>query len=116
MKAVAQQKACPIQMLAVRDALDILSGKWKISIIGALSLGGKYRFKELEREVTGITAKMLSKELQDLEINELVHRTVLDTKPVTVEYELTPYGKTLENVIKTLADWGVQHRSRMMKK
>jgi DNA-binding HxlR family transcriptional regulator len=116
MKAVTQQKACPIQMRAVRDSLDILGGKWKISIIGALAFGGKHRFMELEREVTGITPKMLSKELQDLEINKLVTRTVLDTKPVTVEYQLTDYGATLENVLKTLADWGTQHRTRMMKK
>ena len=116
MRAVMQQKACPIQMLAVRDSLDILGGKWKISIIGALALGGKHRFKELEREVTGITPKMLSKELQDLEINELVSRTVLDTKPVTVEYELTDYGSSLRNVIETLADWGTQHRARIMKR
>ena len=113
---VLEQKACPTKMLAVRDALDILSGKWKISIIGALALGGKHRFKELEREVTGITPKMLSKELQDLEINELVSRTVLDTKPVTVEYELTEYGNSLENVVETLAAWGTQHRARIMKK
>ena len=116
MKVCLEPKACPTQMLAVRDALDILGGKWKISIIGALALGGKHRFKELEREVSGITPKMLSKELQDLEINELVSRTVLDTKPVTVEYELTEYGNSLKNVIKTLAEWGTLHRLRIIKK
>ena len=59
MKICLEPKACPTQMLAVRDALDILSGKWKISIIGALALGGKHRFKELEREVMGINPIIL---------------------------------------------------------
>jgi DNA-binding HxlR family transcriptional regulator len=60
--------------------------------------------------VEGISNKMLSKELKDLEINKLLKRTVLDTQPVTVEYQLTEYGLTLKNVIDTLADWGAEHR------
>jgi DNA-binding HxlR family transcriptional regulator len=59
---------------------------------------------------------MLSKELKELEINELVKRTVLDTKPVTVEYELTSYGGSLERVITELVSWGVKHRRRIFKK
>jgi len=106
---------CTSQLLAVRDAMDILNGKWKISILGSLRFGKK-RFKELQRDVNGIAAKMLSKELRDLEVNELVTRTVYDTKPVTVEYELTSYGKTLERVIKELADWGSIHRQRIIRK
>lgn len=105
---------CSGKMLAVRDALDILSGKWKIQIIGVLSLAGKHRFKELERQVIGISPKMLSKELQELEQNELVRRTVLDTKPIMVEYELTAYGNSLNDVIKTLMEWGENHRKRIM--
>ncbi len=76
--------ACSKHILAVRDALDILSGKWKLPIISALIFSDK-RFKEMEREIPGITAKMLSKELKDLEMNDLVQRTVYDTMPVTVE-------------------------------
>jgi len=108
-------KACSAQMLAVSDAMDILSGKWKITIISALRFG-KRRFKELQREIEGITAKMLSKELRDLEMNELVSRTVYDTIPVTVEYELTAYGKTLDKVIQELALWGSNHRKRIIRK
>ncbi|MFC0182223.1 DNA-binding transcriptional regulator, HxlR family [Pseudarcicella hirudinis] len=104
---------CGAHLMAIRDALDILNGKWKIAIIGSLSFR-KMRFMDLMREVEGITAKMLSKELKDLEVNELVKRTVYDTKPVTVEYELTTYGKSLEKVINELADWGTQHRKRIM--
>ena len=106
---------CSKQLLAINDALDLLRGKWKIQVIGALTFGKK-RFKEVQREIPGITAKMLSKELKDLEINELVLRTVHNTTPVTVEYELTEYGQTLEKVIEELRAWGVKHRKRIIKK
>jgi len=102
------------RVLAIRDAVELLGGKWKIQIIGTLLFRGKMRFMDLLREVDGVAAKMLSKELQDLEVNQLIKRTVLNTKPVTVEYEITEYGKTLEQVLRTLVDWGVQHRKKIM--
>lgn len=106
---------CKARIRSVRDTLDILGGKWKISIIGALSFGKK-RFMELQRDLEGIGAKMLSKELRELEINELVTRTVYNTKPVTVEYELTDYGKTLQDIIGAMMEWGENHRKRIIKK
>jgi len=106
---------CKTQLRAVYDTMDLLSGKWKIAVIGSLSFLGKRRFMELQREVEGVGAKMLSKELRELELNGLVRRTVYDTKPVTVEYELTPYGKTLESIIQEMSKWGTQHRRRIMK-
>lgn len=106
---------CGSRIIAVRDALDILSGKWKLPIIISLLYGSK-RFKEMERDITGITAKMLSKELKDLEMNQLVKRTVYDTMPVSVEYALTEYGETLKKVIGELYDWGSQHRKRILGK
>lgn len=99
-------------LMPVSDALYVLSGKWKLQIIIALGHGNK-RFKELQREVQGITAKMLSKELREMEMNELVTRTVYDTTPVTVEYELTKYSKSLDKIIMALAEWGIQHRKRI---
>lgn len=72
------------RVMGIRDAIDVLSGKWKIQIIGTLLFRGKMRFMDLMREVDGIAAKMLSKELQDLEAHQLVKRTVLETKPITV--------------------------------
>lgn len=108
-------EACGKHILAVRDALDILSGKWKLPIISALIFADR-RFKEMEREIPGITAKMLSKELKDLEMNDLVQRTVYDTMPVTVEYSLTEYGRTLRSVIDELHNWGTQHRKRILGK
>lgn len=103
------------RMLAIGDAMDVLGGKWRIPIVGALSFGGKMRFTDLLRSVPGIGAKMLSKELQDLEANQLLTRTVKQTKPITVEYEMTPYGLTLNNVICEIVSWGVTHREKIMK-
>jgi DNA-binding HxlR family transcriptional regulator len=106
---------CNKHILAVQDALDVLSGKWKLPIIISLIFGDK-RFKQMEREIEGITAKMLSKELKELEMNQLVKRTVYDTMPVTVEYSLTDYGKTLKKLIEELHIWGAKHRKRIMSK
>lgn len=108
-------KECVEYIRPVRDVLDIINGKWKLPILIALSLGNK-RFKELERDVEGITPRMLSKELRDLEINELVIRTVFDTFPVTVEYSLSDYGKTLDSVIEALREWGKNHRNKLFGK
>jgi DNA-binding HxlR family transcriptional regulator len=105
---------CKGHLLAVHDTLDLLNGKWKIAIISSLSFNDKRRFGELQRDVNGIGAKMLSKELRDLETNGLVKRTVFDTKPVTVEYELTDYGRTLEEIILAMSKWGHQHRQRII--
>ena len=106
--------ACTMHHLAIRDTMDILNGKWKIRIIGALSFGAR-RFMELKGSIDGIAAKMLSKELQDLELNGLVSRTVLNTKPISVAYDLTDYGHSLKPIIESIAAWGKQHRDKVIK-
>jgi DNA-binding HxlR family transcriptional regulator len=58
---------------------------------------------------------MLSKELQDLEMNKLISREVLDTKPIGVEYSITKYGHTFQEVIEALRDWGSKHRKEIIK-
>jgi len=98
------------QIMAVHDAMDVLNGKWKISIISSVCYYNKRRFSDILNDVKGISNKMLSKELKELEMNQLIKRTVLDTQPVTVLYQLTEYGKTLQTIIDTLADWGTAHR------
>ncbi|MFN8251888.1 MAG: helix-turn-helix domain-containing protein [Ferruginibacter sp.] len=112
---VHNAKQCQAHLLPVRDALEFLSGKWKLPIIVSLSFGNK-RFREMANEIDGITDKMLSKELRDLEQNLLVKRTVYDSVPVKVEYSLTDYGSSLDTVVDALRAWGVQHRKRIMKK
>jgi len=104
---------CTKVVLPVKDALDILNGKWKLPIIIALTFGKK-RFKQMQREIPGITSKMLSKELKELEINELAARHVYDTVPVSIEYELTSYGRTLKPLIDELHEWGAKHRKRII--
>ncbi|MES2565551.1 MAG: helix-turn-helix domain-containing protein [Bacteroidota bacterium] len=104
---------CTKHLLPVKDALDILSGKWKLQIILSLTFGKK-RFKQIQREIPGLTPKMLSKELKELEINELASRHVYDTSPVSIEYEITPYGKTLRPLIEELEKWGSKHRKRII--
>lgn len=101
---------CQVRMQAISDTMSILSGKWKFHILGTLMEGNKLGFMDLMREIEGIGSKMLSKELQDLEANHLVNRTVMDTKPITVEYSLTEYGATLEPIIDELAKWGAEYR------
>jgi DNA-binding HxlR family transcriptional regulator len=107
-------ETCNASVAAVKDALYVLNGKWKLPLIVALATGSK-RFNEIQRSLDGITPKILSKELRELEMNEFVTRTVFPTVPVSVMYELTPYSKTLEKVITELKNWGTQHRERIVK-
>ncbi len=102
------------ELQAIQDTLDIVSGRWKMQII-ALLCNGEFRYSELEKGLPKITPRMLSKELKDLEINELVIRKVYDTLPVKVTYQLTDYGYTLVPLIIELTNWGKQHRERIMK-
>ena len=96
----------------VRDSLDVLSGKWKLPIIVALTFGEK-RFTEIAKEVHGISDRMLSKELRDLELNGLVMRNIEDSYPVKVTYALTPHSKTLRSVIESLKNWGIMHKKKL---
>ncbi|OOQ56560.1 winged helix-turn-helix transcriptional regulator [Mucilaginibacter pedocola] len=98
------------EIMAVHDAMDVLSGKWKISIISSICYYNQRRFSDILTDVDGISNKMLSKELKELEVNKLIKRTVLDTQPVTVQYNLTEYGLTLQTIINNLAEWGIKHR------
>ncbi len=102
--------ACSGVLLSFRDAMETIGGKWKSLILLSLGFKGTMRFGELQRMHNGIPAKTLSKELKDLEQNGLVKRTVLDTMPVTVQYEITPYGRTLEKLLMDLRAWGMDHR------
>ena len=108
-----QPEECKGMLLPVRDALDVLNGKWKLPIIAALLFGTK-RFRQLAREIDGITDKMLSKELKDLELNQLISRTVHDSYPPVVEYSITEHGLTLTHVLQELQKWGSEHRRKIM--
>jgi len=106
---------CPKTMLSISDALEAVEGRWKLLILFSLSESPK-RFKQIAREVSGITDKTLSKELKSLEANKLVLRAVYDTFPPTVEYSITPHGLSLEKVIDELHFWGLAHRKKVIGK
>ncbi|WP_281232790.1 winged helix-turn-helix transcriptional regulator [Flavobacterium gelatinilyticum] len=102
------------EMMAVQDSMDVLNGKWKIAVISSICFYNKRRFSDILNDVAGISNKMLSKELKELEVNKLVKRTVLDTHPVTIQYELTAHGKTLQTIIQNLTEWGIEHRKKII--
>jgi DNA-binding HxlR family transcriptional regulator len=99
---------------AVRDTLDVVGGKWKLVILTALR-ERKYRFKELSRALN-ISPSILSKELQEMEMDKLVTRTVYNTTPQTVEYEVTEYSKTLSEVLQAMRNWGELHHETIVGK
>lgn len=115
-KNFPSKENCKMQIMAVHDAMDVLNGKWRISILAVLCYRNKRRFSDILADVDGISNKMLSKELKDMEVNQLVTRTVLDTQPITVQYELTEYGQELQTVIKNLSAWGAKHRKKIIGK
>ncbi|MCW3086208.1 MAG: ytcD 1 [Bacteroidetes bacterium] len=106
--------ACTARLTSLDDALYVIGGKWKLKIIIALHDGAK-RFNELQRTVLGISARVLSNELKDLEMNGFVKRKVQPDIPVTVTYEVTEYSHTLQNVLDALSEWGIKHRAKIRK-
>ncbi|MCW3169731.1 helix-turn-helix transcriptional regulator [Chryseobacterium sp. 09-1422] len=102
---------CSQSLSSVEDALYVIGGKWKLKIIIALQEHGNIRFNELQRIVAGISARVLSNELKDLELNGFVKRIVhAEQTPVVVEYISTDYSKTLKTVIMSLSEWGRTHK------
>jgi DNA-binding HxlR family transcriptional regulator len=106
-------KECKAGLNAIGDALYAIGGKWKLKIIVALMESGNKRFNELQRSVQGISARVLSNELKQLEMNGFVRRNVYSKMPVVVEYELTDYSNTLADVLRALHDCGASHREKI---
>ncbi|WP_104381660.1 helix-turn-helix domain-containing protein [Sphingobacterium sp. HMA12] len=103
-------------ILALKDGIELLSGKWKFCILRNLQDQGTMRFKELQEMAQGISPKVLSKELQELEDNLLISRTVNNTRPVTVSYALTAHAKETEEVVNALIKFGLKHRDKIKAK
>lgn len=114
-KIAHNSEACTTSITAVKDALYVLNGKWKLPLIIAL-LDGPKRFKDIQRALGEITPRVLSKELKELELNEFIERKVYTGTPVLVTYSLTGYSESLDKVLTELRQWGMQHRQRIMKK
>ncbi|GAB3506562.1 winged helix-turn-helix transcriptional regulator [Emticicia fontis] len=104
---------CGKNLDAAEDALYVVGGKWTLRIMIAL-LSGHTRFNVLQRTLKGISARVLSGELKDLEINGLVKRVVdANQKPVVVEYIPTEYSTSLKEIISSLTDWGIKHKKKI---
>ena len=103
---------CTKILTAVSDALYVIGGKWKLMIIIAMARGNN-RFSELQRQVNGISARVLSSELKELEMNGFIVKKVSVGYPVMIEYQLLPYSQTLEEVVGAMTKWGIQHREKI---
>lgn len=103
---------CNTVLAAVSDALYAIGGKWKLMIIIAMARGNK-RFTEIQRQVNGISARVLSSELKELELNGFIIKKVSVGYPVSIEYELLPYSHTLEELVGAMTRWGMQHRQKI---
>lgn len=94
---------CPVAF-----TVSILHGKWKLLILSKL-LEGTKRFKELEREVTGITSRMLIHELKELEEKKIIRRKVYPEVPPRVEYSINESAISLKDIVESIQHWGMQH-------
>ncbi|OMP77376.1 MULTISPECIES: helix-turn-helix domain-containing protein [unclassified Chitinophaga] len=92
-----------------QDALYVLSGKWRMPVVLALH-NGLRRYREIAQSIPGITFAMLSKELQMMELNNLVERREDPDFPRNVEYRLTAYCESLYPIVESLIHWGREHR------
>ncbi|MFB3165507.1 winged helix-turn-helix transcriptional regulator [Neobacillus sp. 179-J 1A1 HS] len=97
------------ELCRVDDALGILVGKWKPIILLHLLKNGTQRFSELKRSVPGITQKMLTNQLRELEDEDIIHRVVYPQVPPKVEYSITEYGRSLEPILEAMHQWGTNH-------
>ena len=101
------KQSCPS-----RPVFDRLGERWTGLVLLALR-GGTMRFNELRRRIEGVSQKMLTQTLRGLERDGLVVRTVYPTVPVTVEYELTPLGRSLGEAVDVLREWAYTHLDEM---
>ena len=92
--------SCPVEA-----AISLIAGKWKCVILFHL-LDGTMRFNEIRRRLPGLTQRMLTNQLRELEADGLIVRQVYAQVPPKVEYRLSPLGRTLEPVLGALKDWG----------
>jgi len=94
---------CPVELV-----IDLISGKWKLLILRELMFGTR-RFSQLQRAIPGITQKMLTKQLRELERSGLVSRKVYPEVPPKVEYSLTELGKSLKDIFDAMHRWGERY-------
>ena len=98
--------ACPVE-----TTLTMISDKWKVLILRDLLTGTK-RFGELKKSLTGVSQKVLTSQLREMEENGLVARTAYTEVPPRVEYSLTPLGRSLKPIMDAMRVWGEQYKQQ----
>lgn len=99
-----EKATCPAQ-----ETLQMITGRWKVLILRELFAGMK-RFNQLQKSLTGITQKVLTQQLRELEADGIIHREVYAEVPPRVEYSLTALGETLKPIIMEMHHWNMQHQ------
>lgn len=107
-KAVTASETCPMEL-----GINILSGKWKLTILWRINNSKVIRFNELQRLVGHITTKTLAEQLKELEELKIVKRTVYPEMPLRVEYSLTETGETLAPILQSLCNWGKSYQQHI---
>ena|SRR5690349_19296414 len=102
-----QGKKCPAEV-----TLDVIGGRWKILILWHLFQEVK-RFSALRRDIPGITQKMLTEQLREMERDGIIHRKVYPQVPPKVEYSLTPLGESLKPIVDAMCAWGVRQQQEI---
>ena len=107
---MAQKKDCSHPFgCSVEATLSVIGGRWKPVILFHLLQNDVLRFGELNKEIEGITQRMLTNQLRELERDRVISRTVYAEVPPRVEYSLTNYGRSLEPILIAMRDWGAEH-------
>lgn len=109
---MAKAPRCGPYICGIDAALDVVSGKWKGLILWELDAHRVRRFSELRRGLAGVSEKMLTQHLREMEEDGLVHRKVYAEVPPRVEYSLTEHGRTLNQALEPLGVWGTERRRR----
>ena len=94
---------------AISTTMSVIEGRWKAIIVYELMMNGKMRFSSLLKLIDGVSPRMVSKQLKELEMDGMVVRQVRDTSPVQVEYSLTPKGMSIFPVLNSMLKWGREH-------
>lgn len=107
--AISYPRVQADEVRALQDTIYVIGGKWKLPIINSIC-NGNNRFREILRSIPGLTTRMLSRELKEMEQNKLIIRKVDPNSPTMVEYESTEYCKSFGDIILEMIRWGKEHR------
>jgi DNA-binding HxlR family transcriptional regulator len=112
--ALPDEKRLQEKIRAIQDTMFVIGGKWKIPVILSI-YSGNTRFNDILASIPKITNRVLSKELKHLEENLLISRTIINEYPVRIEYSVTDYCLSIDNVAKPMEEWGKNHKKKIGK-